>query len=132
MMNRPWKIIVVLVGIFIAGGVTGAFIALAVDKSGSGRRYAPDQWVPARLRHMTERLELTPAQVDRIRPIMKREGEELSRLREQGFRETRIILERMEKDISAELTPEQRPKFDELNKEIRERIRRKREGGSKK
>lgn len=131
-MNRPWKIVIVLLGIFIAGGVAGAFIALAVDDSGSGRRSAPDQWIPARLRHMTERLELTPVQVEKIRPIMKREGEELSRLREQGFRETRVILERMEKNISAELTPVQRTKFDELNKEIRERIRRKREGGSKK
>ena len=122
-MNRPWKIIVVLVGIFLAGGVAGAFIALAMEKSDGRRRAGPDQWVPARMKTMVERLELTPEQVERIRPIMKREGEELGKLREHSIRETRLAFERMEKDISSELTPEQKVKYEALNNEIRERTR---------
>jgi Spy/CpxP family protein refolding chaperone len=123
-MNRPWKVILVMIGIFLAGSVAGAFIALAVEKSDSRRRSGPDQWVPARLRTMSERLQLTPEQIDRIRPIMKREGDELAKLREHGMRETRAILERLEKQIAAELTPEQVAKFEEYNKEVRERTRR--------
>ena len=45
-------------------------------------------------------------------------------MRQQGLHETRRILERMEKDIAAVLTPEQKEKFEKLNAEMRERARR--------
>jgi uncharacterized membrane protein len=123
-MNRPWKVIVVMLGIFIAGGVAGAVIALTIEKNEARRRYGPEQWVPARMRTMQEKLQLSPQQVDKIGSIMRREGEELGKLREHGIRETRVILERLEKEVAAELTPEQRAKFDEYNREMRERTRR--------
>lgn len=121
MSPRPWKIVLLLVGIFVAGGVTGAFVALQVGQKTLQRRGLPEQWGPARLRVLSERLGLSPEQVERLRPIFRRDIEDLARLRQQGFAESRRILERMERDIAAVLSPEQRARFEEFNRELRQR-----------
>lgn len=121
MSSRPWKIVLLLVGIFIAGGVTGAFFALQVGQKTLQRRGLPEQWGPARLRVLSARLGLSPEQVERLKPVFRRDIEDLARLRQQGFAESRRILERMERDIAAVLTPEQRARFEEFNRELRQR-----------
>jgi len=45
-------------------------------------------------------------------------------VRESTFRESRKILERMERDIAAILTAEQKARFDKMNREMRERLQR--------
>ena len=124
MAAKPWKLILLLAGIFIAGGVTGAFVMLRVGREMLMRRAQPEQWAPQQLKRLAERLDLKPEQVELLRPIVRRDMEELGRLRQSSLRETRGIFERMERDISQQLTPEQRVKFDQLNKETRERARR--------
>ena len=123
MSTKPWKIIVLLVGIFLAGGVTGAFVMLRVGHDLVARRPRPEQWAPQQLKRLIDRLDLKPDQVELLRPIIHRNMEEISRLRSYSIQETRTIYERMEREISAQLTPEQRTKFEQLNKEMRERAR---------
>ncbi len=122
-LERPWKLILLLVGIFAAGAVTGSFATLMVGKKIAQARTAPDQWISARFKMFAERLELTPPQVEKLEPIMRRNAEDLKRLRQDGMRDTRRIVERMEKEIAAVLTPEQQAKFDVLSKEMAERAR---------
>lgn len=134
MTDKPWKLVLLLTGIFLAGGVAGGFVTLEVGKNMLRKRLAPEAWGPARLKKLEEQLKLTPAQIERLKPIVRRDVEDMGRLRQQGFLETRRILERMEKDIAAVLTPEQRAKFEKLNEEMRERARRlmeRRERGDK-
>lgn len=123
MNGRPWKLVALLVGIFLAGGVTGGFIGLHFGQKAMMRRGVPEQWGPARLKVLAERLDLTPAQIERLKPIIKRDVDDLGRLRQQSIDDTRRIIERMEKDIAAVLTPEQKAKFEEFNREQRERVR---------
>lgn len=123
MTAQPWKLVLLLVGIFAAGCVAGGFVTMRYVHSKIRERGAPEQWGPARLKLLSERLELSAEQVDRLKPIVRRDVEDLNRLRQQSFQETRRILERMERDIAAVLTPEQKRKFEELNKEMRERAR---------
>ena len=121
-MNRPWKLILLLVGIFLTGGVTGAFVALRFGREVVARRPTPEPWAPLHLKRLSDRLELTAEQQERIRPIVRRGMEDLNRTRETTVRESRRIFERMEEDVAAVLTPEQKVKYEQLNRELRERF----------
>ena len=123
-MNQPWKLILLLVGIFIAGGITGGFLTLRLGREVLARHRGPEQWAPQHLKRLVERLDLKPEQQEQLRPIVRRNMEELNRLRGYAMAETRTVLERMAREISEKLTPEQRAKFEQMNKEFRERARR--------
>ena len=131
-MNKPWKLVVLLAGIFVAGSVTGGLLTARFGRNWVAQRAAPDQWAPIHLRKLAGRLELKPEQVEQLRPIIRRNMEEMGRLRGDCLKETRVVVERMEREIAAQLSPEQRVKFDDYNREKRERMQKlmqKRSGG---
>ena len=119
-MNKPWQVYLVLIGIFVAGGLSGWVVA-----NGVARRHAhlpphPEVWISRQMEHVARELQLTPEQKERIQPIVKRTTEELDKLRHQSMPAVHSILERMETDIAGQLTPEQRTKFEQILKERRE------------
>jgi len=118
-MNKPWKLVLLLTGIFLAGGVTGAFVMIRLGREMASRRPMPEQWAPMQLKRLVERLDLQPEQLEQLRPIVRRNMEELKRLRAYTMTETRSVLERMEREVSEKLTPEQRAKFEQMNRELR-------------
>lgn len=122
-MNKPWKVVLILAGIFILGGVTGAVVTMRFGRPWMLRPPGPEQWTPNRLKHLAERLDLNPGQVEQIRPIMRRNLEDIRRLRDESMVGAKAIFERMEREISDKLTPEQRVKFDQMNRDFRERAR---------
>ena len=119
-MNQPWKIIVVLFAIFVAGGVTGGFVTLRVLREKFSNRPMPEEWAPRHLKRLVDRLALTPEQQEQIRPIVRHNMEQLNRLRKQSQAETQMRIESMQRDIAQKLTPEQRVKFEQMNRELRE------------
>ena len=119
-MNQPWKVIIVLLGIFIAGAVTGGFVTLRVGRNKILNRPVPEEWAPRHLKRLAERLDLTPDQQEQIRPIVRRNMEQLNRVRNQSMLETQTTVEGMQREISGKLTPEQRIKFEQMNRELRE------------
>ena len=120
-MNLSWKLVLALVGIFVAGVVTGTFVTMRVGREMMAKRPMPEQWAPQRLKQLAERLELTPAQLEQLRPVMRSNMEELNRLRSYAMQGTRGILERMQRDIMEKLTPEQRAKYEQILREEREK-----------
>jgi len=119
-MTKPWQIILVLVGIFAAGGVAGGFLTLRICKNKLANRPVPEEWAPRHLKHLHDRLELTKEQEEQIRPIVRRNMEHLNRIRSSSMEETKTVVEIMQREISEKLTPEQRTKFDRINRELRE------------
>jgi len=119
-MNKPWKVIIVLIGIFAAGGVTGGFVTLRVCRNKLLNRPVPEEWAPKHLKRLADRLELTPDQQEQIRPIVRRNMEQLNRVRNQSLAETQAIVEGMQREISERLTAEQRTRFEQMNRELRE------------
>lgn len=77
-------------------------------------------------KRLTERLGLTPAQRDRIMPLLQRASEDFARQRENWFREDHYILQRLQQDISKELTPEQRTKLEDIARKQNEYMRKQR------
>jgi Spy/CpxP family protein refolding chaperone len=121
-MNKPWQVCLVLVAIFAAGGISGGLVAFQI-----ARKYAPPPpgvWIARRIENVARELQLTPAQMERVQPIVKRNVEELTKLSRQSMQTVHGMLERMETEIGAELTPEQRTKYEQILKERREVRRR--------
>jgi len=116
--------VLVLLGIFVAGIVTGGFLTLRFGRELAARRAGPEQWAPNHLKRLAERLDLHPEQLEQLRPIVRRNMEELGRLRSESGAANKAIMDRMEREIAEKLTPEQRVKFEQFNKELKERAKR--------
>ena len=80
-MNKPWIVILVLLGIFTAGGVTGGFVTLKVCRDKIANRPVPEEWEPQHLKKLSDRLNLSAEQKEQVRPIIRRRMEQLKRLR---------------------------------------------------
>ena len=122
-MNQRWKVILIFVGVFLAGAICGGPVAARLL-----RPPRPD-WRPGGMRlQVMERLEkeltLTEAQKERVRPLVLRAQEETQHMRRENIRNIAIVMDRMHADIAAELTPAQRIKLEEMRKRFRERAER--------
>ncbi len=125
-MNKPWKVILAFLGVFLAGAVFGGFLSLRVARhffeSAKPRGPVPlEQFSPQMFKRLAEKLELTPEQKEKIRPILKQTEEEMRRLRQSGMRESMAVADRMHDEVSALLTPEQKAKLESMKREMRER-----------
>lgn len=119
-MKQPWKIIILLLGIFVAGGVTGGLVTLRIWKEKMGNRPVPEEWAPRHLKRLSDRLALTPAQQEQLRPVVRRNMEQLGRVRNTFVADTQTVVEAMQQEIAQMLTPEQRDKFAQMNREVRD------------
>jgi hypothetical protein len=127
-MNVPWKVILAFIGIFIAGSVFGGFFAVGIGQQYAQRERQrpiaiklPQQQFGAPqatqlLRRFAERLDLTEAQREKLKPIVSRAEEEIGRVRQKALEETDTILRRVQQDFRAELNADQKRKLDRMQK----------------
>jgi hypothetical protein len=111
------KIGLYLAAIFAAGFVTGVFVTFQV-----GRHIMPGQAEMAArwCKELQSKMSLTPAQVEKIRPIINDEmGEFKSRLSADML----LNLSNCNVRIAGELRPEQKTKFEEIQKKQEDMIR---------
>jgi Spy/CpxP family protein refolding chaperone len=115
------NLILYLAAIFVAGGVTGATVALKASKQMMAE--APP---PGRLdaRYLKERfqskLKLTPEQSTVIEPILEKMSEDLKSIRQDTTKRISATMKASYDQIGKSLTPEQRQKLDEMRKDHRE------------
>jgi Spy/CpxP family protein refolding chaperone len=137
-MVKTWQIILATVAIFVAGLVTGGATAFGVVRwvARHGRmnpaqmpspwwvrpNKGPQQFGPQLMRSFENRLDLTKEQRDQIGPIVKRTVQELGRQRHEVQLTSALAIERMQDEIAAVLTPEQRVKFEDLISQQRARL----------
>lgn len=69
---------------------------------------------PGLMRRHVEKLDLTPEQKERVLLLITRAGKDLTRQQQTNFRETGVILQHLQEDVSRELTPIQRTRLDEM------------------
>jgi Spy/CpxP family protein refolding chaperone len=122
-MDKPWKVILAFTGIFVAGILIGGLVTLRWGKNFTQRQPMGEQFGPQLMSRLVTQLELTPAQQEKVKPIIDAAAEELKQLRRTTQRTSAAVLVRMQGDIGAVLTPEQRAKFDTQVGQARERIR---------
>lgn len=169
-MEKPWKVVVAFLAVFVAGAVFGGVFALGVNARKQGREVrammaqatlpepkptvvettppvatnttptpttplvvkkgafvtlpaVPGSIMPQLMRQFTQRLDLTPGQRERIRPVLARASEDLIRLRQENLSDTVRVTERMYEDISSTLTPSQRTELEKMRVQMQERAR---------
>jgi hypothetical protein len=118
---RHWKLVLGLLVVFLAGGVTGSVLTLGVVHKRYRERLNPDTWGPRTVAWLHRELKLTPEQEEQARPIVDEEVGELVRLRDGADKERRVIIGRMLLRIAENLTPEQRDRLQELIEKARSR-----------
>ena len=116
--NATWKVGLVFAGIFLAGAVAGGFAAVRLQKAFFQRSGGPDALMMHSNR-LNERLKLEEPQRGRIGAIISATSDELRPLR----REIDKAIQAMNTKIVAELTPEQRKEFEEMQRRWKERVR---------
>ena len=115
-MNRAlkWKLIVGFVLVFVAGGMTGAFLGA------SHARYLlfaqPHRgMISQRMRdHYRSKLNLTPEQVAKISPIIDKAAAQLEEIRGTTGRRVHETIAEAHREMAADLTEEQRAKLQEI------------------
>ena len=126
-MDKPWKVVLAFLGVFVAGIFSGAMLGVRfgrhfmppANRSPGGQNFGPQM-----MKRLEEQLELTPEQTTQIAPIVERTQVEVQRLRKENVREMTKVMDQMHTEVSAILTPEQRVKLEELRKKFRERSER--------
>jgi len=115
MVRRPWKAVVLLLAVFIAGGVVGgAFARFAPWGHGHG----PD--ANGMVARLTEDLDLTPAQQDSITAVLDRWRPQMDSAWAEVRPRIETVRAKIRSDIAAQLTVEQQAKYEELMKRHRE------------
>jgi hypothetical protein len=114
-----WKTIGYAAAIFVAGGISGGALGVYETKS---HLFAPprEQEIALRFLHRLQlRLDLSPDQVAKIRPIVAAAASNLRAIRMDTARRVNKVFDDSYSQVSAILTPDQRLKLDELQKERR-------------
>ncbi|MEY2531449.1 MAG: hypothetical protein QOI96_1534 [Verrucomicrobiota bacterium] len=123
-MNRAlqWKLAAGFVLVFLAGGITGAFVGVAHAHrqffQAPHRAFLKDR-MGERLR---VQLKLTPEQVKKVSPIIDKATAELETIRTETAHRVHETMAQAHRDMAGNLTDEQRAKLQEI--ESRHRARR--------
>lgn len=155
-MEKPWKVVVAFLAVFVAGAVFGGVFTLGVSarrqnqiarhqpvetkgtvaaptpvlvttkKNLPGIPFVVGAVTPQILQQFTRRLSLTPDQLERVRPVIARAGDDLQRMRQENFADTVRVSERMYEDVAAVLTSEQRTELEKMRVQMQERVRKER------
>jgi len=115
-----WKLITGFLLVFIAGCLTGGFVAATTTRHfffAAGHHGISAQRMRDRLK---SELNLTPEQMAKISPIIDKAAADLQQIRKDTGHRVRDVFSTTHNQIAADLTPEQRTKLEQM----RERHRR--------
>ena len=121
---RRWKVGLALAAIFVCGVLVGVLGTLRFLQNGARRNLDPARWSATVMRQLDDRLHLTPAQHERIAPLMRAGAEEARAARRRAFGDARGIIDRTHAQIAAELSDPQRVELERFIVERRHRARR--------
>ena len=110
MVKRPWKAGVLLIAVFLAGALVGGAVARWRPSMMQGRD------ANGMLRHMTEQLDLTAVQQDSIKAVLERYRPAMDSAWAEVRPRIETVRASIRSEIAAQLTPEQRGKYEEMIK----------------
>jgi Spy/CpxP family protein refolding chaperone len=133
-----WKAVLIFLCIFLAGGVTGAFVSMRIACNKDQKKPEPtaqqvqnqprrpiEEWSTRTQKAFAEKVEITPEQKAQLDPLIQSTQAEFRGLREQSFQMMADITEKLDAQVMTLLTPEQKPKYEQMIKERQERFKKK-------
>ena len=110
------KIILYLALIFVAGAVTGAMIGWGGAKEKSPRPWDHNKICSKLCDRMQSELSLTPAQVQRLEPLLEKRVKGVEEIRSRTVREIEELFRKSNQEIAVtlQLTPAQQAKLEQM------------------
>src|SRR5437870_5464587 len=115
-MNRglQWKLIVGFILVFVAGGISGAFLGGVYARHLFFRFHHPAQ-IGARMKErLRTELNLTPEQVAKISPIIDKTAAQLREIRRETARRVHETIAEARQQMATNLSDEQRQKLQQI------------------
>ena len=119
------KAILYLVAIFIAGAACGSIIGYSSGKQQAVSPARQKEISERTLKRLQARLNLTPEQFGKIKPIVEQNSASMQNLQRESWLRVSDTFKRMNAQISTYLTEEQRHKLDAMENERCENVRKK-------
>jgi gas vesicle protein len=119
-----WKLITGFLLVFIAGGVTGAFLAASISRH---YLFGPPQhgWIARQMRErMRVQLQLTPEQMKKIGPIIDKSAAQLEQIRAESAQRVHETFSEAHEEIAPNLTDQQQKHFDQMRHRHQQWLRR--------
>lgn len=111
------KLIAGFVLAFLAGGAAGIFFGFHQSRHGRADFGRHPNLLAEKMRHRLERqLDLTPAQMQKIAPILDRASKELQEIRAETGAKVRDVMAQTNRAIAPELTEAQKAQLAKLQK----------------
>jgi Spy/CpxP family protein refolding chaperone len=120
-MNRAlqWKLIAGFILVFVAGGISGAFLGGLYARHHFFQLHHP-QLIGARMKdRLRAELKLTPEQVAKISPIIDKAAVQLRDLRRDTARRVHETIGEAHRQMAVNLTDEQRQKLQQIEERHR-------------
>ncbi|HEX3420254.1 MAG TPA: hypothetical protein VHT01_03405 [Candidatus Udaeobacter sp.] len=120
-MNRvsQWKLIAGFLLVFVAGGITGAFVGGLYATHHFFELHHPERIAGQMKERLRTELNLTPEQLTRISPIIDKTTAQLRDIRRDTGRRVHEIITESHRQIAAQLTDEQRQKLTQMEERHR-------------
>jgi Spy/CpxP family protein refolding chaperone len=120
-MNRAlqWKLIAGFLLVFIAGGITGAFVGGSYAQQHFLELHHPEQIAGRMKERLRADLNLTPEQLAKISPIIDKTTAQLRDIRRDTGRRVHEIINDAHRQMAAQLTDEQRQKLTQMEERHR-------------
>jgi len=120
-MNRAlqWKLIAGFLLVFVAGGISGAFLGGLYAQHHFVEFHRPEL-IGARMKErLRTELNLTPEQVAKISPIIDKTADQLREIRRDTARRVHETIAEAHRQMAANLTDEQRQKLQQIEQRHR-------------
>jgi Spy/CpxP family protein refolding chaperone len=120
-MNRAvqWKLIAGFVLVFVAGGITGAFVGGSYARHQFFEMHHPERMAGRMKERLRAELNLTPEQLAKISPIIDKTTAQLRDIRRDTGRRVHEIITDSHRQMAAELTDQQRQKLTQMEERHR-------------
>ena len=121
-MNRAlqWKLIAGFLLVFVAGGITGAFVGATYARHHFFELHRPER-IGARMKDsLRTELNLTPEQVAKIAPIIEHVDSQLRDIRRDTGQRVHQVMAEAHRQMATNLTDEQRQKLQQIEERHRQ------------
>ena len=115
-MNRAlqWKLIGGFILVFIAGGMTGAFLAVSHSRRVFIEAHDPGVMSRRMRERLRVELKLTPEQVSKLSPIIEKTASELQQIRTETGQKVHETFIQAHREMTPYLSDEQRAKLERI------------------
>jgi len=120
-MNRAlqWKLIAAFILVFVAGGISGAFLGGSYARRHFFAFHRPELIGGRMKERLRTELNLTPEQVTKISPISDKTAAQLRDIRRETGRRVHETIAESHRQMAANLTDEQRQKLQQIEERHR-------------